>query len=38
MKPVNGKPAAYVCVKRSCKAPVTSVEELAKVLEPPAKA
>jgi uncharacterized protein YyaL (SSP411 family) len=30
---VGGKPAAYVCSNFSCKAPVTSAEELAKLLE-----
>ena len=30
---VDGKPAAYVCSNFSCKAPVTSPEELAKLLE-----
>ncbi len=33
MKPVGGKAAAYVCVKRACKAPVTSVEELGELLK-----
>ena len=32
MKPIDGKAAAYVCENFSCKAPVTSVEELRKLL------
>lgn len=32
MKPVAGKPAAYVCQNFTCQAPVTTVEELEKVL------
>lgn len=32
MKPVGGKPAAYVCQNFTCQAPVTTVEELEKVL------
>jgi uncharacterized protein len=32
MKPIGGKAAAYVCENFSCKAPVTSVEELRKLL------
>lgn len=32
MKPVDGKPAAYVCQNFTCQAPVTTVEELAKAL------
>ncbi len=32
MGPIDGKPAAYVCENFICKAPVTSVEELRKVL------
>ncbi len=34
MKPVSGKPAAYVCQNFTCQAPVTTAEELEKVLEP----
>lgn len=37
MKPVGGKAAAYVCVKRACKAPVTAIEDLAKNLDTPPK-
>ena len=33
MGPVSGKAAAYVCENFTCKAPVTSVEELRKILE-----
>ncbi len=32
MKPVAGKPAAYVCQNFTCQAPVTTVEELEKAL------
>ena len=32
MKPVSGHPAAYVCQNFTCQAPVTTVEELEKVL------
>ena len=32
MKPVEGKAAAYVCENFTCKAPVTSAEELRKLL------
>ncbi len=32
MEPIDGKPAAYVCENFTCKAPVTSVEELRKLL------
>ncbi|CAN5355895.1 thioredoxin domain-containing protein [soil metagenome] len=32
MQPIEGKPAAYVCENFTCKAPVTSVEELRKLL------
>jgi uncharacterized protein len=32
MKPVNGKPAAYICRNFVCEAPVTSVEELEQAL------
>jgi uncharacterized protein YyaL (SSP411 family) len=32
MQPVDGKAAAYVCENFTCKAPVTSVEELRKLL------
>jgi uncharacterized protein len=32
MKPVGGQPAAYVCQNFTCQAPVTTVEELEKVL------
>ncbi|MFZ4764528.1 MAG: thioredoxin domain-containing protein, partial [Roseimicrobium sp.] len=37
MKPVNGQAAAYVCRNRTCQAPVTSVEALAKLLDPAPK-
>jgi uncharacterized protein YyaL (SSP411 family) len=33
MKPVAGQPAAYVCQNFTCQAPVTTVEELEKVLK-----
>jgi hypothetical protein len=33
MKPVNGKPAAYVCSGQTCKPPVTSTDELVKLLD-----
>lgn len=33
MKPVDGKPAAYVCQNYACQAPVTDVEALQKLLE-----
>jgi hypothetical protein len=33
MKPVDGKPAAYVCQNFTCQAPVTTVEELEKALK-----
>jgi uncharacterized protein YyaL (SSP411 family) len=32
MRPIDGKAAAYVCENFTCKAPVTSVEELRKLL------
>ncbi len=32
MKPVDGKAAAYVCESFTCKAPVTSAEDLRKLL------
>ncbi len=32
MRPIDGQPAAYVCENFTCKAPVTSVEELRKLL------
>ena len=32
MKPVNGQPAAYVCQNFTCQAPVTTMEELEKLL------
>jgi uncharacterized protein YyaL (SSP411 family) len=32
MKPVAGKPAAYVCRNFTCEAPVTTVEELEQAL------
>ena len=32
MKPIDGKAAAYVCENFTCKAPVTTVEELRKLL------
>jgi uncharacterized protein len=32
MQPVNGKAAAYVCENFTCKAPVTSAEELSRLL------
>ena len=34
MKPIDGKAAAYVCENFTCKAPVTSAEELRKLLAP----
>jgi uncharacterized protein YyaL (SSP411 family) len=34
MKPVKGKPAAYVCENFTCKTPVTDPQALAKLLEP----
>jgi len=37
MKPVDGKPAAYVCVNRACQAPVTDAPALQNLLEPPSK-
>jgi uncharacterized protein YyaL (SSP411 family) len=33
MKPVDGKPAAYICQNFTCQAPVTTVEELEKLLK-----
>ncbi len=33
MKPIDGKAAAYVCENFTCKAPVTSVEDLRKLLK-----
>ncbi len=32
MKPIDGKAAAYVCENFTCKAPVTTREELRKLL------
>ncbi len=32
MKPIDGKAAAYVCENFTCKAPVTSAEDLRKLL------
>ncbi len=32
MQPIDGRAAAYVCENFTCKAPVTSVEELRKLL------
>jgi len=32
MKPIGGKATAYVCENFACQAPVTSVEELRKLL------
>ncbi|HVU16977.1 MAG TPA: thioredoxin domain-containing protein [Candidatus Didemnitutus sp.] len=32
MKPVDGKPTAYVCENETCQAPVTTPEELARIL------
>ena len=32
MRPIDGKAAAYVCENFTCKAPVTSTEELRKLL------
>ena len=32
MKPLDGKPAAYICQNFTCHAPVTTVEELEKLL------
>jgi hypothetical protein len=38
MKPVEGKAAAYVCENFTCKAPVTTVEALRKLLAPEKRA
>ena len=32
MKPVNGQPSAYVCQNFTCQAPVTTVEELERLM------
>ena len=32
MKPVNGKPAVYVCENFTCRAPTTDPRELAQIL------
>jgi uncharacterized protein YyaL (SSP411 family) len=33
MKPLNGQPAAYICQNFTCQAPVTTVEEVERLLE-----
>jgi len=38
MKPVAGKPAAYVCTDFTCQAPVTSAAELERLLDDSATA
>jgi uncharacterized protein YyaL (SSP411 family) len=32
MKPLNGQPAAYICQNFTCQAPVTTVEEVERLL------
>src|SRR5207248_5781419 len=32
MRPIDGKPAVYICQNFTCKAPVTTVQELRKLL------
>ena len=32
MKPIKGKPAAYVCENFTCKAPITDPQQLAELL------